>query len=113
MTKPVVAFAALFLLLLAAAAVAPVSAHGSRPAPPLYTRIGNADDDGQFAPGGCNETANQLCGGSEDAKGLDLLSLDARETHLANGTAAVDFLVGYQLGGAGLAQTVQVFLKAG
>src|SRR5207245_1165505 len=56
---------------------------------------------------------NQLCGGSEDVQGLDLLSLDVREAYMANGTGMVDLLIGFQLGKAAQDQTVKVFYNAG
>jgi len=114
MTKPAGAVLLVGALLAAIllAALPTASAHGALPSPPLFHRIGDADDDGQVGPGGCNDNAEaQTCDKSQtNAGGLDLLSLDAREAYLSNGTAAVDFLVGYQRGAAGVQQTVSIFV---
>jgi len=117
MTKPAgaVLLVAALLAAILVAALPGASAHGAKPSPPLYTRVGDADDDGQVGPGGCvatnEQTEEQTCAKSQtNPGGLDLLSLDAREAYLPNGTAAVDFLIGYQRGGDGVSQTVSLFV---
>ncbi|MFO1533612.1 MAG: hypothetical protein ABR562_07980 [Thermoplasmatota archaeon] len=53
------------------------------------------------------------CGTANDLGGLDLLSLDVRETHLPDGSPAVDFRVGVQDGKEGTTQKVQISVTAG
>jgi hypothetical protein len=98
--------------LLGAALVAlaiPAFAHGALEPREIDTRV-LLDKDGAFAPGFCYE--DNTCGNPGDLGGFDLLTLDAREAHLADGRPAVAFRVGYQLGRENVAQAIEIHVTA-
>jgi len=113
MTKPALAAATtLATLLLLIACVPAAMAHGAPEGREIDTRV-LEDDDGGLAPGGCSHDTEQACANPQNLGGLDLLALDVREMHTANGTPAASFRVLFQGGNAGVAQTVSISLTAG
>lgn len=97
------AVAALALLLLSS----PASAHGATPPRAIDVRI-LQDDDGSLSPGACVEGQCPPVGST----GLDLLTLDAREASLADGTPIIVLRLSYQTPATSLdGQAIEIAFK--